>query len=50
MPTPSSTKTTFIAEPSSPIQDFNAIRLKLASPEQIHRWSYGEVLKPETIN
>lgn len=30
--------------------DFNAISLKLASPERIHEWSYGEVTKPETIN
>ncbi len=30
--------------------DFDAIRLRLASPNDIHRWSYGEVTKPETIN
>ncbi|MBI3912823.1 MAG: DNA-directed RNA polymerase subunit beta' [Chloroflexi bacterium] len=30
--------------------DFKAIRVSLASPEQIRAWSYGEVLKPETIN
>ena len=30
--------------------DFNAIRISLASPEQIKNWSYGEVTKPETIN
>ena len=30
--------------------DFNAIRLSLASPEQIKIWSYGEITKPETIN
>ena len=30
--------------------DFNAIRISLASPEQIRSWSYGEVIKPETIN
>ncbi|MFH0952110.1 MAG: DNA-directed RNA polymerase subunit beta' [Patescibacteria group bacterium] len=30
--------------------DFKAIRLKIASPEVIHGWSYGEVTKPETIN
>ncbi|MBI5466846.1 MAG: DNA-directed RNA polymerase subunit beta' [Candidatus Kerfeldbacteria bacterium] len=30
--------------------DFKAIRLKVASPEDIRRWSYGEVTKPETIN
>lgn len=30
--------------------DFQSIRLKIASPEDIHRSSYGEVVKPETIN
>ncbi|MFZ6015691.1 MAG: DNA-directed RNA polymerase subunit beta' [Patescibacteria group bacterium] len=30
--------------------DFNGMRLKLASPEVIRGWSYGEVTKPETIN
>ncbi len=30
--------------------EFKAIRLKLASPEDILAWSNGEVLKPETIN
>lgn len=30
--------------------DFNAVSLKLASPERILEWSYGEVTKPETIN
>ena len=29
---------------------FNAIRISLASPEQVMNWSYGEVTKPETIN
>ncbi len=31
-------------------RDFEAFRLKLASPERILSWSYGEVKKPETIN
>jgi len=30
--------------------DFDAIRITVASPEQIRSWSYGEVKKPETIN
>ena len=30
--------------------EFNAIRISLASPEQMRTWSYGEVTKPETIN
>ncbi|MCK4592510.1 DNA-directed RNA polymerase subunit beta' [Candidatus Parcubacteria bacterium] len=32
------------------VEDFKAVRLKLASPEEILNWSCGEVLKPETIN
>ncbi len=30
--------------------DFDAVRLKLASPEEILSWSHGEVTRPETIN
>jgi len=30
--------------------DFDAISLKVASPEVIKGWSYGEVTRPETIN
>ncbi len=32
------------------LQDFDNIMIRLASPEQIRAWSYGEVKKPETIN
>jgi len=32
------------------ISDFDAIQLKIASPETILEWSHGEVLRPETIN
>lgn len=32
------------------VNNFNAIRISLASPEQIRSWSHGEVTKPETIN
>src|SRR3989338_8084192 len=32
------------------VTDFDQIVLRLASPEQIKEWSYGEVTKPETIN
>ncbi len=49
MPTPSSTKTTFIPQTTTNLE-FDAIKLRIASPEVIHRWSHGEVLKPETIN
>jgi len=33
-----------------PVSDFVALRISLASPEDILSWSYGEVTKPETIN
>ncbi|NBT04450.1 MAG: DNA-directed RNA polymerase subunit beta', partial [Proteobacteria bacterium] len=32
------------------VNDFNAIRIGIASPDLIRSWSYGEVTKPETIN
>ncbi|MCR5289902.1 MAG: DNA-directed RNA polymerase subunit beta' [Treponema sp.] len=32
------------------IQDFDSLKIKLASPDTIRAWSYGEVKKPETIN
>jgi DNA-directed RNA polymerase beta' subunit len=40
---------TLFQVPKNPT-DFDAIRIKLASPEKIREWSYGEVKKPETIN
>ncbi|PIZ79545.1 MAG: DNA-directed RNA polymerase subunit beta', partial [Parcubacteria group bacterium CG_4_10_14_0_2_um_filter_41_6] len=50
MSTPSTTRT-FSSPQSAPRPvDFDAIRLRLASTDDIHRWSHGEVLKPETIN
>ncbi len=33
-----------------PAEEFDRIRIGLASPEKIRSWSYGEVKKPETIN
>jgi DNA-directed RNA polymerase subunit beta' len=30
--------------------DFNALSIKVSSPDRIKEWSYGEVTKPETIN
>src|SRR6478752_5532091 len=36
--------------PSTNIADFDAVRLAIASPDDILEWSYGEVTKPETIN
>src|SRR5262245_16618175 len=32
------------------INDFGAVRISLASPQDIRSWSHGEVKKPETIN
>jgi len=32
------------------MREFNKVQIKIASPEQIRGWSYGEVVKPETIN
>ena len=32
------------------IRDFTALKISIASPEEIKSWSYGEVTKPETIN
>ncbi|MBI4213813.1 MAG: DNA-directed RNA polymerase subunit beta' [Chloroflexi bacterium] len=32
------------------VNNFNAVRIRLASPDQIRSWSRGEVRKPETIN
>ena len=31
-------------------EEFDAITIRLASPEKVRSWSYGEVKKPETIN
>jgi DNA-directed RNA polymerase subunit beta' len=39
----------FFAKPTDP-KRYNAIRIALASPEQIRKWSHGEIKKPETIN
>ncbi|MDC1155777.1 DNA-directed RNA polymerase subunit beta' [Candidatus Pelagibacter sp.] len=34
----------------SDAQNFNSIKISLASPEKIKSWTYGEIKKPETIN
>ncbi len=39
----------FFEKPKDPV-NFNAIKISLASPEMIRKWSFGEVKKPETIN
>jgi len=36
--------------PGSEASDFDAVRIRPASPERILEWSHGEVTKPETIN
>ncbi len=39
-----------IFKTQSTVEEFDAIRIGLASPEMIRSWSFGEVKKPETIN
>jgi len=39
----------FFAKPTDP-KRYMGIRLALAAPEQIRKWSHGEIKKPETIN
>jgi len=39
----------YFQKPKDPLS-FNAVRIALASPEKIRKWSFGEVKKPETIN
>ncbi len=34
----------------NPVDDFDAIRIGLSSPDMVRSWSFGEVKKPETIN
>jgi DNA-directed RNA polymerase subunit beta' len=34
----------------APVEQFDSIKIGLASPEMVRAWSYGEVRKPETIN
>jgi DNA-directed RNA polymerase beta' subunit len=37
-------------DPMARKDDFNALKIGVASPEEILKWSHGEVIKPETIN
>ncbi len=37
-------------EKSPSVKYFSGIRLRIASPDDIRKWSYGEVTRPETIN
>src|SRR5690348_13992083 len=43
-------QTTTITKKSMDPQQFDAVKLSLASPDKILEWSFGEVTKPETIN
>src|SRR5688572_20832004 len=38
------------ADPYARLNEIKSVTIKLASPDDIRRWSYGEVKKPETIN
>ena len=42
--------TTITTKKNTDLQDFDIVRLTLASPDKILEWSYGEITKPETIN
>jgi DNA-directed RNA polymerase subunit beta' len=37
-------------KPEFSLLSFEGLRIRVASPDDIEKWSYGEVLKPETIN
>jgi DNA-directed RNA polymerase subunit beta' len=39
-----------IFKQNAPVEQFDSIKIGLASPEMIRSWSFGEVKKPETIN
>jgi len=39
-----------MARETSKVSDFDALKISVASPEDIANWSFGEVTKPETIN
>jgi len=32
------------------IENYDQVRIKIASPDVIREWSYGEVVKPDTLN
>ncbi|MBI1341146.1 DNA-directed RNA polymerase subunit beta' [bacterium] len=45
-----SQEVTNLFNPNAPAPTFEAIKIAIASPEQIKKWSSGEIKKPETIN
>jgi DNA-directed RNA polymerase subunit beta' len=47
---PRKEKVLALASPDMTPQNFDSVRISVASPEQILSWSYGEVKRPETIN
>jgi DNA-directed RNA polymerase subunit beta' len=49
-PSPKSPDATGESNTYERINDFGAVRISLASPQDIRSWSHGEVKKPETIN
>jgi len=40
----------YLLKQQGQVEEFDAIRIGLASPDKIRTWSFGEVKKPETIN
>jgi len=50
MTTPSTIRTLVLPSERKKEVEFDSIRLRIASPDEIRSWSYGEVTKPETIN
>ena len=45
-----SQEVTNLFSPNAPAPTFESIRIAIASPEEIRKWSSGEIKKPETIN
>ncbi len=41
---------TNLFSPQNKAQNFNSIKISIASPDRIRSWSFGEIKKPETIN
>lgn len=40
----------YLLKQQGQVEEFDAIRIGLASPDKVRTWSFGEVKKPETIN
>lgn len=50
LPVRKALKLTYDNDMETKVTDFQSIIIKLASPERVRGWSFGEVTKPETIN